>query len=116
MSADAVAEVGAGEVVADVVVVGAGNAALTAALAAHEAGAPGEVVGGGAGTAAPPAALAAHEAGARVVVLEAAPKELRGGNSRFSGGIFRFAHGGLDHLRPILTEEGARWADSRPVT
>lgn len=71
---------------ADVVVVGAGNAALTAALAAAEQG-------------------------ARVVVLEAAPKELRGGNSRFSGGIFRFAHGGLDHLRPLLTEEGARWID-----
>jgi tricarballylate dehydrogenase len=71
---------------ADVVVVGAGNAALTAALAAHEAG-------------------------ARVLVLEASPKELRGGNSRFSGGIFRFAHGGLDHLRPLLTEEGAQWVE-----
>src|SRR3954454_18111658 len=70
----------------DVLVVGAGNAALVAALTAHEAG-------------------------ATVVVLEASSKELRGGNSRFSGGIFRFAHGGLDHLRPLLTEEGARWAD-----
>lgn len=72
--------------VADVIVVGAGNAALVAALSAHEQG-------------------------ARVVVLEAAPKEQRGGNSRFSGGIFRFAHGGLDHLRPLLTEEGAKWVD-----
>ena len=71
---------------ADVIVVGAGNAALTAALAAREQGAD-------------------------VVVLEAAPKDLRGGNSRFSGGIFRFAHGGLSHLLPLLTEEGARWAD-----
>ncbi len=71
---------------ADVVVVGAGNAALVAALAAHEAG-------------------------AKVLVLEAAPKEQRGGNSRFSGGIFRFAHDGLDHLMPLLTEEGARWAE-----
>jgi tricarballylate dehydrogenase len=71
---------------ADVIVVGAGNAALTAALAARERG-------------------------ARVLVLEAAPKEQRGGNSRFSGGIFRFAHGGMDHLRPILTEEAAHWAD-----
>ncbi|MCC6438396.1 MAG: FAD-dependent tricarballylate dehydrogenase TcuA [Acidimicrobiales bacterium] len=70
----------------DVIVVGAGNAALVAALAAHEAG-------------------------ASVLVLEAAPKEQRGGNSRFSGGIFRFAHGGLDDIRPLLTEEGARWAD-----
>ena len=71
---------------ADVIVVGAGNAALTAALAAHQQG-------------------------ATVVVVEAAPKELRGGNSRFSGGIFRFAHGGLDHLRPLLSEEGAQWVD-----
>jgi tricarballylate dehydrogenase len=63
----------------DVVVVGAGNAALVAALAAHEAG-------------------------ARVIVLEAAPEEERGGNSRFSGGIFRAAHDGLDSLRPLLTE------------
>src|SRR5687767_7861234 len=76
---------------ADVIVVGAGNAALTAALAAHEAG-------------------------AHVIVLEAASKELRGGNSRFSGGIFRSAHGGLDHLRPLLTEEGARWADSGKIS
>ncbi|HYY99916.1 MAG TPA: FAD-dependent oxidoreductase, partial [Candidatus Binatia bacterium] len=57
----------------DVVVVGAGNAALVAALTAHEAG-------------------------ARVLVLEAAPEVERGGNSRFSGGIFRTAHDGLDHL------------------
>src|SRR3954471_2333364 len=74
------------DLVPDVVVVGAGNAALVSALTAHEAG-------------------------ATVTVLEASSKELRGGNSRFSGGIFRFAHGGLDHLRPLLTDEGARWAD-----
>ena len=66
-------------ITADVIVVGAGNAALTAALAARETGAD-------------------------VVVLEAAPKDLRGGNSRFSGGIFRFAHGGMDHVRPLLTD------------
>jgi tricarballylate dehydrogenase len=71
---------------ADVIVVGAGNAALTAALAAHEQGAD-------------------------VLVLEAAPKALRGGNSRFSGGIFRVAHEGLDHLRPLLTDESTRWLD-----
>ena len=74
------------EIQTDVLVVGAGNAALTAALAARESG-------------------------ARVLVLEASPRDLRGGNSRFSGGIFRFAHHGMDHLRPMLTEEGSRWAD-----
>ncbi|GAA2207352.1 FAD-dependent tricarballylate dehydrogenase TcuA [Nonomuraea monospora] len=63
----------------DVVIVGAGNAGLVAALAAHEAG-------------------------ARVIVLEAASQEERGGNSRFSGGIFRAAHDGLDSIRPLLTE------------
>ena len=70
----------------DVVVVGAGNAALVAALAAHDEG-------------------------ARVLVLEAAPEAERGGNSRFSGGIFRCAHDGLESLLPLVTEESARWAD-----
>src|SRR5919197_6561913 len=70
----------------DVVVVGAGNAALVAALTAHQAG-------------------------ARVLVLEAAPEVERGGNSRFSGGIFRTAHDGLDHLAPLLDEESRQWLD-----
>lgn len=70
----------------DVLVVGAGNAALVAALSAHEEG-------------------------ARVLVLEAAPYEERGGNSRFSGGIFRIAHDGVDDLAPLLTEESRRWID-----
>lgn len=61
----------------DVVVVGAGNAGLVSALAAHEAG-------------------------ARVVVLEAAGWDERGGNSRFSGSIFRAVHDGLESIKPIL--------------
>jgi len=65
----------------DVVVVGAGNAALVAALAAHDRG-------------------------ARVLVLEAASRDERGGNSRFSGGIFRIAHDGLDDLVPLLADAG----------
>ena len=64
----------------DVIVVGAGNAALVAALAAHERG-------------------------ARVLVLEAASREERGGNSRFSGGIFRTVHHGLDDLLPLLADK-----------
>jgi tricarballylate dehydrogenase len=60
----------------------------------------------GAGNAALVAALAAHEAGAKVLVLEAAPHEERGGNSRFSGAIFRTVHRGLDDLAPLLSEDG----------
>lgn len=70
----------------DVVVVGAGNAGLTAALAAHEAG-------------------------ARVLMLEAASHEERGGNSRFSGGIFRAVHHGLNSLKPILHPSNDQWYD-----
>ena len=57
----------------DVIVVGAGNAALCAALSARERG-------------------------ARVVVLERAPESERGGNSYFTAGGFRFAHEGLDDV------------------
>ncbi|MGD9845477.1 MAG: FAD-dependent tricarballylate dehydrogenase TcuA, partial [Variibacter sp.] len=51
----------------DVIVVGAGNAALAAAVSAKENGAE------------------------RVVVLEKAPREMRGGNTHWSGGVLRFA-------------------------
>lgn len=64
----------------DVIVVGGGNAALSAALSAHE-----------------------H--GARVAVLDASPHEERGGNSRFAGAIFRIAHEGLPSLTPLLCED-----------
>ena len=63
----------------DVVVVGASNAALCAALAAAE-----------------------H--GARVLVLERAKEEKRGGNSRFTAGAFRFAHNGIADLQRVLTD------------
>lgn len=61
----------------DVVVVGAGNAALVSALSAHEAG-------------------------ARVLMLEKAPKTERGGNSRFSGGLFRFAYNSISEVKDLL--------------
>jgi tricarballylate dehydrogenase len=61
----------------DVLVVGAGNAALCAAISAHENG-------------------------ARVLMLEAAPFEERGGNSHFTGGAFRFAFRGVDDLISVL--------------
>ncbi len=60
----------------DVIVVGAGNAALTAAISAGQNG-------------------------ARVLVLEKAPKAERGGNSTFSGGLFRFAYEGIEDLKPL---------------
>lgn len=58
----------------DVIVVGAGNAALCAALSARE-----------------------HAE--NILVLEKAPVHERGGNSYFTGGGFRFAHQGLDDVR-----------------
>ncbi len=70
-----------------------------------------DVVVAGAGNAGLVAALAAHDAGARVLVLEAAPREERGGNSRFSGGIFRCAHDGLESLLGLVTAESAQWKD-----
>ena len=61
----------------DVIVVGAGNAAFTAALAARSAG-------------------------ARVLVLEKASQKLRGGNTRFTGGIFRCTYNGIEDLIPVV--------------
>jgi tricarballylate dehydrogenase len=66
----------------DIVVVGAGNAALAAAVAARRAGAK------------------------RVVVLEKANRELRGGNTYWSGALLRTAfEKGLDLLKIVPTAE-----------
>ena len=58
----------------------------------------------GAGNAAFCAALAASEAGARVIVLEKAPREWLGGNSYFTAGATRTTYAGLDELRPLLDD------------
>src|SRR5260221_14272975 len=75
--------------VADVIVVGAGNAAFCSALAAREKG-------------------------ASVMVLEAAPEDESGGNSRFTAGSIRVAYNGVDDIRalvPDLTDEEIRTTD-----
>src|SRR5579864_2881697 len=64
------------------------------------------IVGGG--NAAWCAALAARESGARTLMLECAPESERGGNSRFSAGAMRVAYSGVDdlvRLMPDLTDE-----------
>ncbi|HEY9460300.1 MAG TPA: FAD-dependent tricarballylate dehydrogenase TcuA [Paralcaligenes sp.] len=64
----------------DVIVVGAGNAALAAAVSAHENGA------------------------ARVLVLEKARREDRGGNTHFSGGLLRFAFDNTEQILEVSPE------------
>ncbi len=70
------------------------------------------VVGGG--NAAFSAAIAAREKGARVLVLECAPEDEAGGNSRFTAGAIRFAYDGVDdilELVPDLTDEERETTD-----
>ena len=62
----------------DLIVVGAGNAAFSAAVSAHENGAQ------------------------RILVLEKAPREMRGGNTHWSGGVLRFAFDEEHELAPLL--------------
>ena len=65
-----------------------------------------DVVIVGAGNAAACAALAAREAGVNVIMLEAAPVEECGGNSRYTAGITRFvAHADLDGLDDSLIDD-----------
>jgi tricarballylate dehydrogenase len=63
-----------------------------------------KVVVVGAGNAALCAALAAREQGADVVVLERAPKETAGGNTAFTAGAMRVAYDGVDDLRALMPE------------
>jgi len=64
----------------DVIVVGAGNAALAAAVSAREQGAR------------------------RVLALEKAPHTLRGGNTHYSGGLLRIAFDRAEDLRPLVPQ------------
>ena len=65
-----------------------------------------DVVVAGAGNAALCAAMAAADEEASVLVLERAPEYLRGGNSFFTGGLFRFAYDGIEDILGIIPEIG----------
>ncbi|WP_323010568.1 FAD-dependent tricarballylate dehydrogenase TcuA [Paracoccus sp. (in: a-proteobacteria)] len=64
----------------DVVVIGAGNAALASAVSAKENGAE------------------------RVLVLEKAPREMRGGNTHWSGAVLRFAYNDPREFADLIPE------------
>ena len=73
-----------------------------------------DVIVVGAGNAACCAALAARENGANVIILEAAPIEDSGGNSRYTGGLMRVVYNGVDDLAqiiPDLTEDEKKTHD-----
>jgi len=67
-------------------------------------GDPVDVLIVGAGNAALCAALSAREAGAEVLVLEFAPESERGGNSTFTAGAMRVAYDGVDDLRELIPD------------
>jgi tricarballylate dehydrogenase len=58
----------------------------------------------GAGNAALCAALAAREAGAQVTVVEAAPPAEHGGNSAYTAGAMRVAYDGVDDLLQLMPD------------
>jgi len=63
-----------------VIVVGAGNAALAASVSAIENGA------------------------SKVLVLEKAPRDMRGGNTHWSGGLLRMAYDDVGDLEPLVPD------------
>ena len=70
------------------------------------------IVGGG--NAAMCAALSAHEEGAKVLILERSPVPERGGNTAYTDGLMRFAYDGVDDIRalaPDLTAEEVAISD-----
>ena len=73
-----------------------------------------DVIVVGAGNAAFCAALAAQEQGASVTMLEAAPEEEAGGNSRFTAGSVRVVYNGVEDIKalvPDLTDQEVATTD-----
>ena len=66
-----------------------------------------DVVVVGAGNAAFCAALAARETVSRVLVLERAPEHESGGNSRFTAGLMRVAYRGVEDLKRVMPDLSA---------
>ncbi len=66
-----------------------------------------QVIVVGAGNAALCAALSAREHGAEVTVLEKAPEAERGGNTYFTGGGFRFPYAGIDDILELIPDLSA---------
>ena len=64
---------------ADIIIVGAGNAALCAAIAAREQN-------------------------KSVIVLEKAPEPMRGGNTYFTGGAIRFSYKGIEDVIALVPD------------
>lgn len=58
----------------------------------------------GTGNAAPCAALAAREAGAAVLMIDAASEDDRGGNTAYAGGQLRVAFNGVDDLLKVIAD------------
>jgi tricarballylate dehydrogenase len=63
-----------------------------------------DVIVVGAGNAAFCAALAAREQGASVRMLEAAPENESGGNSRFTAGAMRVVYNGVDDIKALVPD------------
>src|SRR5262245_64755885 len=63
-----------------------------------------DVIVVGAGNAAFCAALAAQEQGASVVMLEAAPEDESGGNSRYTAGSVRVVYNGVDDIKTLVPD------------
>lgn len=63
-----------------------------------------DVVVVGAGNAAMCAAIAASEAGAKVLMLERAPEEESGGNTRFTAGGIRVTYDGVEQLKQLMPD------------